>query len=382
MSATQPSSSAALDILLVVPAARDQPSAALQACFESLQAELRHLGERVTLLPGLHDATESALRQRLQEGPHVLHFVGHGRIHRASNYATMTLTAADGRGRAVNLRNLASVLSTQPATRLLVLQSCEAERFPFAGAAEMLVACGVNAVIELGALSAREQPLAVTALYGAIADGRTLREALEHANQRLALSGARVQLTLFAADPDERLLSLTGTRNAAPVSAPTSAPETAPNALDVMRERLVAKRSAGCFDVFLCHNGADKHTVKQIGRALKAKGILPWLDEWELPPGQPWQALLERQIGTIRSAAVFVGRAGMGPWQEREVDALLRAFVNRQAPIIPVLLSDAPTVPVLPTFLGAMTWVDFRLADPDPLARLSWGITGERPEES
>jgi hypothetical protein len=30
-------------------------------------------------------------------------------------------------------------------------------------------------------------------------------------------------------------------------------------------------------------------------------------------------------------------------------------------------------------FLRGMTWVDFRAADPDPLAQLIWGITGQRP---
>ena len=35
--------------------------------------------------------------------------------------------------------------------------------------------------------------------------------------------------------------------------------------------------------------------------------------------------------------------------------------------------------PELPPFLARNTWVDFRLADPDPFAQLVWGITGERP---
>jgi hypothetical protein len=26
-----------------------------------------------------------------------------------------------------------------------------------------------------------------------------------------------------------------------------------------------------------------------------------------------------------------------------------------------------------------MTWVDFRVSQPNPLARLIWGITGKRP---
>ena len=104
----------------------------------------------------------------------------------------------------------------------------------------------------------------------------------------------------------------------------------------------------------------------------------PWLDEWELRPGLPWQPLLEEQIGTIKSAAVFVGKNGRGPWQDKELEAFMREFVNRGCPVIPVLLSDAPEKPQLPIFLKGMTWVDFRKQDPDPLERLIWGITGER----
>jgi hypothetical protein len=121
--------------------------------------------------------------------------------------------------------------------------------------------------------------------------------------------------------------------------------------------------------------------VKRLAQRLKECGILPWLDAWELPPGQPWQPLLERQITTIKSAAVFVGSAGMGPWQEQEMYGFLREFVGRRAPVIPVLLPDVPTVPVLPVFLRAMTWVDFRCEDPDPFQMLLWGITGQRPED-
>jgi hypothetical protein len=120
--------------------------------------------------------------------------------------------------------------------------------------------------------------------------------------------------------------------------------------------------------------------LKKIAQELKERSILPWLDEWELPPGQPWQLLLEQQIASIKSAAVFVGAAGIGPWQQREVLAMLRQFVSRNSPVIPVLLPDAPTKPALPLFLEEMIWVDFRVYDPDPLERLIWGITGRRPQ--
>jgi hypothetical protein len=136
------------------------------------------------------------------------------------------------------------------------------------------------------------------------------------------------------------------------------------------------KIDANIFDVFLCHNSEDKTIVKQIGEMLKARGILSWLDEWELRPGFPWQPMLESQIEKIKSAAVFVGKNGIGPWQEQEVAAFLREFVNRSCPVIPVLLENASAKPKLPLFLRGFTWVDFSKQDPDPWRQLLWGITG------
>jgi hypothetical protein len=145
---------------------------------------------------------------------------------------------------------------------------------------------------------------------------------------------------------------------------------------DSPADLLKSKREAGEFDVFLCHNNRDKPQVKQIGRDLKELGILPWLDEWELRPGLPWQDALEQQIGCVKSAAVFVGSEGVGPWQHQELAAFLRKFVEQRSPVIPVLLPEAPTEPDLPLFLVGMTWVDFRESDPDPMDMLVWGITG------
>jgi len=153
----------------------------------------------------------------------------------------------------------------------------------------------------------------------------------------------------------------------------------AASAVPSWHEVLQRKRKAKTFDVFLCHNSADKPAVRRISQQLKEAGILPWLDVEELRPGQPWQSLLEQQINNIRAVAVCVGSAGIGPWQQMEMYGFLNAFVKRGVPMIPLLLPDAPSVPDLPVFLAQMTWVDFRSLDSDPLTRLIWGITGERP---
>ena len=148
--------------------------------------------------------------------------------------------------------------------------------------------------------------------------------------------------------------------------------------LETAASILEGKIKTGDFDVFLCHNSEDKTEVKEIGKKLKEHGILPWLDEWELQPGLPWQDELEKVLEQIKSAAVFIGKDGIGPWQQQELSAFLREFVDRKCPVIPVLLPNAPKKPNLPIFLKGMTWSDFRKDKPNPLEQLIWGITGER----
>jgi CheY-like chemotaxis protein len=145
-------------------------------------------------------------------------------------------------------------------------------------------------------------------------------------------------------------------------------------ALEIIKRKLADED----FDVFLCHNNKDKDAVKEIAIELQEHEILPWLDEWQLKPGVPWQDALEQRISKIKSAAVFVGSNGIGPWQKKELHAFLREFTDRGCPVIPVLLTNAPEKPALPNFLANMTWVDFRKSEPNPIAQLVWGITGKR----
>jgi tetratricopeptide (TPR) repeat protein len=139
------------------------------------------------------------------------------------------------------------------------------------------------------------------------------------------------------------------------------------------------------FDVFLSHNSQEKPVVRRLGEALKKRGLTVWLDEWELRPGLPWQDALEEIIGKCRSAAVCVGENGIGPWEDPEMKALLRRFVDDRkrgqvVPIIPVLLPGAPGDVRLPTFLNEFSWVDLRAGmTKDQLDRMQWGITGTKP---
>jgi WD40 repeat protein len=163
---------------------------------------------------------------------------------------------------------------------------------------------------------------------------------------------------------------------------PSLAPEM-DRVADVQRDREAAKSilqgkiSLGDFDVFLCHNDQNKPLVKKIGEQLKEQGIYPWLDEWELQLGRPWESLLEEQKTQIRSAAVFVGREG-APWHQEKLDAILREFVARGCQVITVLLRDVTQKPEPPEFLEGRPWVDFREHDLDPLGHLIGYIIGKQ----
>lgn len=140
------------------------------------------------------------------------------------------------------------------------------------------------------------------------------------------------------------------------------------------------------FDVFISHNGNDKPFIRQLGEALRERGLKVWLDEEKLIPGRTWQNELELIITTCNSAMVCVGKDGIGPWEEPEMRALLRRFIKDKTrgkilPIIPVLLPGAPSDIQLPLFLAEFTWVDLRTGlSKEGLDRLQWGIKGKKPE--
>jgi hypothetical protein len=369
-----------LAVLVMIAAPKDAPQFDAEQSWRDLSHALEPLIEqRLVALSRCTPATEVELKRNLAQHPfHVLHFIGHGRSRQAQ-YGTLLFENSERATRAVNAQYLAGLLQKTP-VKLAVLQAALEEDGSFTQSADAFAGQSLAALVT-PRLDAKLAALVARVFYARLASGGSAEQALADVREALEARGGSAHASRF---------SLRGTWQ--PVSAPPAAAPAAatpqptaptiPPAEQLAKRELERKRAAGSFDIFLCHNWADKPAVKKIAQALKTRGILPWLDEWELPPGQPWQPLLEQQIAGIKAAAVCVGAAGIGPWQEQELNGFLREFVARKCPVIPVLLFDAPEKPELPIFLRAMTWVDFRITDPDPLERLIWGITGKRAAEN
>jgi Tol biopolymer transport system component len=138
------------------------------------------------------------------------------------------------------------------------------------------------------------------------------------------------------------------------------------------------------FDVFLSYSRADAEATRQVQSRLTEAGVGTFLDRDQLSAGQQWLPALEQAIAACGAIVVFIGPAGLGTWQRREVQLALdrqaeAERAGRTLPVIPVLLPKVADPPG--GFLRLQTWVDLRtdLADPAQMQLLLSGIRGDAP---
>jgi len=144
-------------------------------------------------------------------------------------------------------------------------------------------------------------------------------------------------------------------------------------------EQGIKKRYA----VFLSYDSKDQESVEKIAVYLADNAKLrPWFDQWELIPGEPWIQRVNRGLADSLTCAVFVGKGGEAPWQNRKIETALRKQIQISTfRVIPVLLPDVQQQPELPGFLSGNTWVNLRqgLDDDDALWQLYCRICGVSP---
>lgn len=132
------------------------------------------------------------------------------------------------------------------------------------------------------------------------------------------------------------------------------------------------------YDVFISYNSQDRVEARALAARLRDRGLLPWLDEWEIRPGDLWQKSLENSLDSVGSVAVLIGSSGVGPWQDLEQMVAVKGFVDSGRRVIPIILESYSGDREYPDVLNLFHHVDFRQATPDPFEQLIWGVTGER----
>lgn len=118
------------------------------------------------------------------------------------------------------------------------------------------------------------------------------------------------------------------------------------------------------FDVFLSYSSGDKPVVERIAEHLRRERLRPFLDSWDLTPGEHWQRELADGLARSRSCALFVGPPPLGRWQLEELELALEFANHRDGfRVFAVLLpgaGDPHDSGRLPPWLSTRTWVDLR----------------------
>lgn len=133
---------------------------------------------------------------------------------------------------------------------------------------------------------------------------------------------------------------------------------------DLLRCGFPAVRAFWCVNdvaptptAFLSQASEDKPSFAEpLGRELAALGVRPWLDKWEIRPGDSLvQKLFDEGVAAVDAVIVVVSRYSAGkPWVRAELDAAVVRRIAESTRLIPIRLDGA----VMPAPLQMLVWHD------------------------
>jgi WD40 repeat protein len=134
-------------------------------------------------------------------------------------------------------------------------------------------------------------------------------------------------------------------------------------------------------DVFLIYHHLDWLQVTQLACRLRERSVTPWLDTWDLAPGDLRIPKIEEAIRKAPAILVCIGKEGLVGLQALETwAALTQAMRSKSKRVVPVLLQGASETDQLPLFLQTYEPADLRKEYEQEIQRLLSAIRGIAPE--
>ncbi|MEM9156365.1 MAG: CHAT domain-containing protein [Cyanobacteria bacterium P01_F01_bin.33] len=137
--------------------------------------------------------------------------------------------------------------------------------------------------------------------------------------------------------------------------------------------------------VFISHSSKDKPAVEAFALALHERNIDPWLDKWEIGPGDDIVAKINAGLEEADAGIVIFSRHSReSRWVESEISSLTYARIVDGKNLIPVMLGEEAWVPPLlrPLARRGIEEIDAivdgllgRRSGPPPRQASEWGRT-------
>jgi hypothetical protein len=112
--------------------------------------------------------------------------------------------------------------------------------------------------------------------------------------------------------------------------------------------------------VFLCHSSGDKPAVRELYHRLRADGVIPWLDEEDLLPGEKWEKEIPKAVRSCDVVIVCVSQSSINKkgYLQKEIRYALDAADEQPEGmifLIPLKLEECE----IPEHLSGWQWVNF-----------------------
>ena len=116
--------------------------------------------------------------------------------------------------------------------------------------------------------------------------------------------------------------------------------------------------------VFLCHSSGDKPTVEKFYNTLIKNGVKPWLDKFDLIPGQEWRIEIPKAVKNSHVVIVFLSHNSINKegYVQKEISIALDIAEEKPAGtifIIPAKLESCE----IPERLSKYHWVNLYESD-------------------
>jgi len=108
--------------------------------------------------------------------------------------------------------------------------------------------------------------------------------------------------------------------------------------------------------VFICHAGEDNKFAIKLAEYLTAKGVDPWIDDWEIRPGDKIiDKIFNVGIGQCEVFIVILSKISIKkPWVREELDTAFVRRIEDHTKLIPIRIDECE----IPIPLKATAWLN------------------------